>query len=105
MYVFMTGTRGIVLVYAVYMRLPDVKGMNGQQTRSDYDGAYQSQCYESFHMQKRISLHNRSTVIPCTGRHGSDDACDMVCEPLGKSWETLQLISLHVRALRRDKEQ
>lgn len=53
-------------------------------------------------MQNRISLHNRSTVMPCTGRHGSDDACDMVCEPLGKSWETLQLISLHVRALRRD---
>jgi len=56
--------------------------------------------YESFHMQKRMSRHRRSTVMPCTGRHGSDaDAEEGATEPLGNSCDTAQLTSLHALAV------
>lgn len=58
--------------------------------------------YESFHMQKRMSRHKRSTVMPCTGRDGSDadaDAGAGVTEPLGNSCDTAQLTSRHALAV------
>lgn len=58
--------------------------------------------YASFHMQKRMSRQSWSTVMPCTGRIGSDGVEDTVAgcvAAFGKSWETEQVTSRHARAL------
>lgn len=56
-------------------------------------------CYESFHMQKRMSLQKRSTVMPFTGRQGAADVVGGI--PPGNSCDTEQLTSRHDRALQR----
>lgn len=54
-------------------------------------------CYESFHMQKRMSLQKRSTVMPFTGRQGAADVVGGI--PPGNSCDTEQLTSRHDRAV------
>lgn len=55
-------------------------------------------------MQNRMSLHKRSTVMPCTGLQVSSGADDECSDPLGNSCDTVQFTSRQDRALRKGEQ-